>query len=219
MKNWREVFNVKEFKFYETQGKGKLPNMAEFSGDKWPASGDSAKIELNAWHQGNNLSKKDREKEQSSTLGSSLLSKKINLSKDSSLTWKNVLSNVNFEQKPDGTVKIDVEYPQESNFSNQGFVAPVKQSFPKPPAREPAVNELEKAQKASSLSKPVKEWVIKREGSLVLKGRECEDACGIVIEKEGQIIDSQRVEKTGKSSVWNELINQGLWETKFDTLC
>ena len=124
---WRstlQVFSKSEkytdkFKNYKVpKSKEELPNRAEFSGDKQPSSGDPAKIELNHWHSGNSTFQKDKKVEKSNEKIPSPVTQEKNkrefmgnkgverTSKKGS--WRRVFSDVNFEQKPDGGVSIDV---------------------------------------------------------------------------------------------------------------
>lgn len=218
MQNWRETFNTTAFKPYRSNKGTDLQNMAEFTGDKIPSTGDPSKIELNSWHSGNEVSKKDRVEESKSTGGSPLLNTSVKRTSTpfqknaTNLNWRAVLGNVNFEQKPDGTIKIDVDYSNENAVVNDtaGAIPAATPSVSPPAATSPvAVNK-----KASSIN----EWEIKSKGDLKLLGKECADSCGIFISKSGSIIDSQRVAKSSKSREWHELINQGVWETKFDSM-
>jgi len=423
MKNWREVFNPNKFKNYILRNKSKLPNMAEFSGDIFPGTGDSAKIELNSWHSSNHLFEKDKEKEQTTNLGSSLMNKNvrgesiadiitksnkvslswriyndfssldqkytlrtgrlpknsddklqgINLSNwgvgisrggvkfavaqdifryifaienndsfsvdhysvdykdlvenninpydfnevinfvleyvdihDSTentdldtmleeegvnivaiskkIEWRKIFSDVQFKQKPDGTVEIAVEYPPASSTPsnvdmNQNFETPVQnnaantlQGAEEIPVEQPSTEKVTSSwkntlstldfkqksdgttelhveetfdnnndsnstdeasiikvspgvsanlrldNKNSCNSKVEKEWIIRQKGNLVLKGKECEEAYGIVLEKQGKIIDSERIGKTNRINNWREVINSAVWENKFDVL-
>lgn len=430
MKNWREIFNSTQFKNYTLENKSKLPNMAEFSGDLFPGTGDSSKIELNSWHNGNHLFRKYKEKEQTTNLGSSLMNKNIREENIKDMTagankvkiswriyndfsssdrgytlqtrrlpedskdklqglnlfnwgvgisgggikfavakdifrylfaiedkdnfrvkhysvdyvnlvendinpydfngvinfvldqsdvdhetentdldtlledageniiaiskktgWRKTFSDVQFKQKPDGTVEIAVEYPQASNTSqgiNQIFETPTQNttvdnslnttetqsassntgkitsswrntlstldfkqkpdgttelhveennnnndnvtstnelnSIPIPSDESPEQVMKETSanmklnNKNSCNSKTEKDWVIRQKGDLLLKGRECGEAYGITLEKQGKIIDSQRVEKTPRVNDWREVINSAVWENKFDIL-
>jgi len=140
MDNWRKVFGQKEtpnkgFKRYETEGGEKLPNRAEFTGDKFPSkTGDSAKVEVDAFKEGNKLMGKDKDREDSSAEGgSALMSEKAKRSdvekhmktetdhtKPSYASWHKVLGeDLSFKQKPDGTLQIDVaSHPNEPLVQN-----------------------------------------------------------------------------------------------------
>jgi DNA-directed RNA polymerase subunit RPC12/RpoP len=69
MSNWRKTFATAkspdaDFKRYETADGVSVPNHAKFTGDMFPsASGDPAKVELNTFHSGNALYKKDKKRE------------------------------------------------------------------------------------------------------------------------------------------------------------
>jgi len=68
--NWRRVLSglleKDEFKPYKGTDGITLPNRAEYTGDKFPGSGDPAKIELNAWHNENHEGQELRNKEHNS---------------------------------------------------------------------------------------------------------------------------------------------------------
>lgn len=127
MKNWRKVFAKSEsfkdkFKRFPTENKQELINRAEFTGDKPPKSGDSAKKELDAWKAGDKLSKKDRAVEQKSN-GSAVLNEKVkreDFKSQKTSNWRDVLiktADVNFKQKQDGEVNISVTTPQPQTSS------------------------------------------------------------------------------------------------------
>ncbi len=67
MRSWRKVFGSEfkdDFKPFTTENKVKLPNRAEFTGDKFPSkTGDPAKVELNAWHKDQSTFNSFRNKE------------------------------------------------------------------------------------------------------------------------------------------------------------
>jgi len=123
--SWRKLAKSEEFKDkfkpYKTDNKIELPNRAEFTGDKKPKSGDPAKNELNAWHSGNSLGKKDRKEEQKSN-SSAVLNPKVKRedfnSQKKTSNWRNKLlkkAEVAFKQKPDGEVNISVTTPDMQN--------------------------------------------------------------------------------------------------------
>jgi len=108
-----------DFKNYKVpESKAVLPNRAEFTGDKQPSSGDSAKIELNHWHSGNSAFQKDKKVEKSNEKIPSPVTQETNkrefigkteVEKTSTNTsWRRIFADVSFEQKPDGGVSIDV---------------------------------------------------------------------------------------------------------------
>ncbi|MCK9541063.1 MAG: DMP19 family protein [Novosphingobium sp.] len=118
--NWRQKLakseNFKDdFKPYKEK-KREIINRAEFTGDKFPKSGDPAKVELNHWKAGDSLGKKDRKTESTSS-GSAVLNPKVkreNFKKTSN--WRDKLikkAEVDFRQKPDGEVSISVTTPQQ----------------------------------------------------------------------------------------------------------
>lgn len=81
-KNWRESLASEtpnsDFKRYKTDNNVELPNKVEFTGDKLPSSGDSAKKEVDAWESGSKLFEKDRRREDSGVeYGSALQSEKV----------------------------------------------------------------------------------------------------------------------------------------------
>jgi len=59
-----------------------------------------------------------------------------------------------------------------------------------------------------------KKWGIRKEGTLSLVGTECDKFAGVVIEKDGFIVESYITKKNGHE--WRELVNQPVWEAKFD---
>lgn len=137
------------------------------------------------------------------------------VSNDTVANWRNTLetlADLNFKQKTDGTVEIhsDIEV---NDDTAQPIPAANTVAKPVSPAPQEA---NEQAVSTSSRSLSPKEWVIKKQGNLVLKGRECADACGIVIEKAGKVVDFERILKNGHS--WRELINQAVWEERFQSV-
>lgn len=292
MAYWREVIskNLKN-----------LPSEAEFSGDKTPKSGDSAKVELNSWHKLNSQFKQDIDKEQQSNNSSIFYSKNkrenvknASLEKRSSVLillknflkskfisilqedpdsltdtdiqkftnlvdeatstqdlqsiftlgslvekgyriqdWGDILeefintqdsvmsslkfSDVQFEQKPDGTVKINVEYPSDSDNLN---IPDIDQELTSAPQPEQSQEETPQSEaKTSSCNTDIKSWVIKEASNKRLIGRECKDACGIFIEDQsGKVLLGDRIKKTAKFSDWREVINEAVWVAKFDDL-
>ena len=144
MKKWRQVLAGEKsepklmvgFKRYKTDNDVELPNAAEFSGDKDPSkTGDSAKQELDAFKEGNKLMQSDKKREDKTKGTSSLMgedvkrkdmAKHISEEKDhvkpsyaNKKTWRKVLGDVSFKNKPDGTVQIDItSHPNEPMTQN-----------------------------------------------------------------------------------------------------
>lgn len=128
--SWRELFKVgkseqfkDDFKNYKVPGtKTELPNRANFSGDKFPSSGDPAKIELNNWHSGNSVYQRDKKVEKSNSDIPSPVTQEKNkresvgnetVERKSALRMRKALyADVSFQQKPDGAVSIDVTNEQ-----------------------------------------------------------------------------------------------------------
>lgn len=214
MKNWREVFNPKEFKPYETDNKVDLPNMAEFSGDKFPKSGDPAKIELNDWHSGNSEFKKQKSKEDGSTAGSSLMNpKKFKEELTSTGGWRNVFADVQFEQKPDGSVKINVEYPNDKGEEIPNIAAPL----PELPAQELQQPQPEEQPETAGKKASQKEWTIRKQGSLELRGRESATDFGISLHNGKELLLEESHKKTARVSSWREVINEAQWCSVFES--
>jgi hypothetical protein len=233
--SWRKTLNVfgasyditksdveiPELDRYKTNTGVDLPNNAEFPGDKFPRSGDPAKIELNDWHaQNNEFNKFKKEEDTGDEFGSPLLSDKSRHEnvedkiKDEHVLpkimggtkkkgWRTVLADVSVEKKPDGTVKVEVDEgfnrtPDVSQTPLQGEVIP------------------EETQNTEVTSNKVKEWGIKKKGNLRLIGKECVTHCGIAIMNGKKEEEFYKVARNGHS--WEELIAQGVWETKFDRI-
>jgi len=121
--NWRKVFAKSQpfddkFENYKIpDSKGKLPNSAEFSGDKLPSGGDSAKKELEHWKGGDSQYHKDKKVEEKAKVPSPIIfedNRREFIGKEKSERksgWRGFFqkfSDVNFNQDPDGGVKIEV---------------------------------------------------------------------------------------------------------------
>jgi hypothetical protein len=227
MKGWREILSFKkeEDKFtpYKTENGVEIPNNAEFTGDKVPKSGDPAKKELEAWREGDKISLKDRNKEHKSPKGTPLLFEGYELTPSSTRkSWRNVFSDVSFKQKPDGTVAIDVSYnntnaPTQEEHQweqeQQGTQTPPASTEP-PETDQTPLQEKEGSRKLCSDG--ITRWVIQKKGSMELLGKECPNGCGIEIKKEGSVVEDYKVDRNGRE--WRELINQAVWEARFDEL-
>ncbi len=126
-RSWRERMSViaksepytDDFTNYKVpDSKGKLPNRAEFSGDKLPSTGDPAKKELTHWKDGNSLYEKDKKVEEKAKVPSPIIFEKNhrefmgNETSERKSGWRNTLlkfSDVDFTQSPDGEVAIKVK--------------------------------------------------------------------------------------------------------------
>jgi hypothetical protein len=132
--NWRKIFSKSEhikdsFKNYKIpDSKGELPNRADFSGDKFPKSGDPAKVELNAWHSGNSTYKKDKGVENKSKIPSPIIEEKNRREfvgdkiMERKSGWRgNLMSlgEVTFRQKKDGDIEIDVSDTNKNTFEDK----------------------------------------------------------------------------------------------------
>lgn len=102
---------------------GKLPNRAEFSGDKLPSTGDSAKKELTHWKDGNSQYEKDKKVEEKAKVPSPIIFEKNrrefmgNEIAERKSGWRNTLlkfSDVDFNQSPDGSIEIKVKNENEN---------------------------------------------------------------------------------------------------------
>ncbi len=210
----------KNFKPYKSEDGEEIPNNAIFTGDKFPKSGDPAKIELNDWHKEDNQSKKDRDIEHKAGPGSVIawegISKEFKR-EASKRNWRTVLADVSFKQKPDGFIQIDVNYPSdtaptqeeyqwESNNSKQSEGSENEQS------ETPQSTQKSKNQQKADLQY----WVIRKHGNLELVGGKSDRECSVKIVKNGTIVDDFKVNREGRD--WRELINQSVWEARFDSL-
>lgn len=221
---WRkfaESFNLKnkdidipELKRFKTKNKVELPNNAKFDGDLLPSDGDSSKAELSAWKEGYKLFKKDKKREDKGQLhGSPLTSeegKRCDIEEHSEkndlysslvggkLSWFDVLADVSVDKKPDGSIKILVD-----------------ESVPVQPQVQQEVTPQEQQQVEASATK-VKSWIIKQAGKLSLVGKECATHCGVSILDDSKELEFYKVAKGNHK--WNEVIPQGVWESKFDSL-
>jgi hypothetical protein len=91
--------------------------------------------------------------------------------------------------------------------------------------QEQATDQSGQTNTASQTPK-VKEWIIKKQGNLVLLGRECDTCVGIFIAKEDisktvskdkyDIRASEKLDKNGHT--WHELINTAVWTERFDNM-
>jgi hypothetical protein len=59
-----------------------------------------------------------------------------------------------------------------------------------------------------------KKWEIKKQGDLSLIGTECNKFAGVLIEKNGTIVESYITSKNGHN--WREMISEGVWDQKFE---
>lgn len=137
-------------------------------------------------------------------------------------------SDVQFEQKPDGTVKINVEYPSDSGDVNipnideeLNSVVNDQTSTPEGTEQLPLTKDKtttpKESSRISSCNTDIKSWIIKEASNKKLIGRECKDACGIFIEdKSGKVLIGDKIKKTAKFSNWREVINEAVWIAKFD---
>lgn len=203
---------VPELKRFKTENKVELPNNAEFTGDKLPSEGDSAQAELKAWKEGDKLFKKDTKQEDKDTShGSPLTSEKVKRDDvddhakkndlysslmGGKLGWYERLSSMQMDRKPDGTIKLLID------------------DSPQQP--EPQVQQEEEVPQSQVKASKVESWIIKEAGNLQLIGKECTTHCGIAILQNGVEQEFHKFAKNGH--LWEELINQGLWESKFDSL-
>jgi hypothetical protein len=224
-KNWRKVFGAsyeipkKEaitdwpLKVYKTVNKVEIANHVTDSGDKFPKDGDSAKKEIDAWKKENKQFDKNKKADEKDTShGSPLMSDtKVEILKDNlgsyanlvggtpEINWREVFADVNVVKQPDGTLKINVEENQiQPDLTQQ-----------QPAQQTPAEDTTKQAS-----SNPVQTWEIKKKGNLSLIGKQCATHCGIAI-----IEDSEELvfhKEARNNHEWNEVINQGYWETKFD---
>lgn len=228
MGNWRQVigesFNKTkkdidigdDFEFYKNEDGVEYQNHGKFTGNKFPKSGDPAKVELNDWHSQNKEYEKAKKKEDGE-FGSALMTEKSRYEtvddklKDKDVVpkimggnikhsnWRRTFADVQVEKKPDGSIKINVD--EQSN-------APMEYTQ----QLTPQENTEENPEEVKQASK-IKEWEIKKEGSLQLVGRECNTCVGIAITQDGKDLESYKIEKEGH--LWEELIPVGAWESRF----
>jgi hypothetical protein len=232
MKNWRDLGKISatnnvtkkdidvdyDFKNFKTENKVELPNRAKFTGDKVNTSGNPAKKEVDTWKKQNKEYEKAKKKEDATEHGSPVMLEDRYEDLDSKLkddnvipnimggyikhSWREVLGDVQVTKQPDGKLVINVE---------ENSLMPSQTQVPETPQQEQPQEEVQP--KAAS---KVKEWEIKKVGSLKLVGKECSTHAGIGIYKGSDEIEFHKVAKNGHQ--WNELINQGLYETKFDEI-
>ena len=134
------------------------------------------------------------------------------------LDWHQVLAgepDINFKKKPDGTFELNVTHPAPEQ--EEAIQENIQQ-------QEQATDQAGQTPTAtSSKTSDVTEWIIKKQGNLVLLGRECDTCVGVFIAKENisktaskdryDIRASEKLDKNGHT--WHELINQSVWENKF----
>jgi hypothetical protein len=231
MKNWRNVFgatgditkkdvNLYDLKPYKTKNKKELPNNATYVEDKFPTGGDSATVEVKTWKSQNKEYEKAKKKEDRTGKGSPVMLKDRYETLDDKLkdnnvfldiqggtikhSWKEVLSDVNVTKQPDGKLVINIEENQ---------MLPSQPQLQELPQQEPISQEEEAQPKKAS---KVKSWEIKKEGNLSLIGKECQTHAGIGIFNNEIEIKFYKEAKNGHG--WNEIINQGKWETEFDEI-
>jgi hypothetical protein len=139
--------------------------------------------------------------------------------KSSANNWRKVLAtpepDINFKKKPDGTFELNVTHPAPEQ--EEAIQENIQQ-------QEQATDQAGQTPTAtSSKTSDVTEWIIKKQGNLVLLGRECDTCVGVFIAKENisktaskdryDIRASEKLDKNGHT--WHELINQSVWENKF----
>ena len=230
-RNWRTVFSESnnltkddinvdyDFKNFKTENKSELPNRVKFTGDKPPSGGDPAKVEVKTWKSQNKEYGKAKKKEDKTDKGSPVmledryetLDDKVEdnnvfldiLGGKTKQAWREALGDVNVTKQPDGKLVINVEENQ---------MLPAQSQAPGTPVQEEALQEEVPAKKASK----IKSWEIKKEGNLSLIGKECETHVGIGIFNGETEIKFYKEAKNGHE--WNEIINQGKWETEFDEI-
>lgn len=154
MKNasWRVILAavnrpLKSVEHYKAESGHEIPNATNFSGDKFPSgTGDSAKVEVREWKDGNSLGQKDIKRERGAAeFGSALMSEDVrrknlkNHMKDEGVkpsystivdfndtatskrfsSWRRIFSDMSLKQKPDGTVQLDItSQPGQPLFNN-----------------------------------------------------------------------------------------------------
>lgn len=214
-----------DFKNFKTENKVELPNRAKFTGDKVNTSGNPAKREVDTWKNQNKEYEKAKKKEDKPEYGSPALLEKRYEDLDDKInddnvipeimggyikhSWLEVLSDVNVTKQPDGKLVINVEENQMMPSQTQ-----IPENTQQPPQEEPQPKEASK----------VKEWEIKKVGNLSLIGKECATHCGIGIYRNSRLGISSRKEEVKfykearNGHQWNEIINQGKWETDFDEI-
>jgi hypothetical protein len=163
--------------------------------------------------------------------------------------WRQTLSysepDINLKRKPDGTMELNVTHPAGNANEQETETIPAAAQSVSPdnsssttmpgtgqagPTQNTATSSLQK-EACKEAGSDVNEWIIRKEGNLVLLGRECKDKAGIFILKfpEGSMakaanlqdklsfsIFKQIVDKNGHT--WQELINSSVWQAKFDDL-
>jgi len=228
MKNWKSTLGATnditkkdidvdyDFKNFKNENKKEIPNRAKFTGDKVNNSGDPAKKEVDTWKRQNKEYEKAKKKEDKTEHGSPVMIKDRYETLDDKLkdddvipeiiggyikhSWKEVLGDVNVTKQPDGKLTINIEENQ--MLPSQTQVPETSQE--QPPQEESQPKEASK----------VATWEIKKVGNLSLIGKQCSTHCGIGIYKGNKEIKFYKEARNGHQ--WNEIINQGKWETEFD---
>jgi hypothetical protein len=161
------------------------------------------------------------------------------------INWREILAaaepDINLKRKPDGTLELNVMHPsgidnaddtyaEQPTATSDTTVPPTNMESTQQAEQTPVTSSIHK-QACKESAEEVNEWIIRKEGSYVLLGRECKDKAGIFIlnfpkdalaksanlqDKLAFSVDKEIHEKNGHT--WRELISQGLWETKFDNL-
>jgi len=218
-----DIDTGEDFEFYKNEDGVEYQNRGKFTGNKFPRSGDPAKVELNTWHAQNKEYEKAKKREdKGDEFGSPIVSEEGRYEnvdekiKDKNVipdlmggkikhdaSWRKVLSDVQVEKKPDGSIKVNVD---------ENTNAPMEYTQGIPPEGGQEIQQEQSTEEVKQASK-VDEWEIKKEGSLKLVGRECKDCAGIAITKDGKDLESYKIEKEGH--LWDELIPVGAWESKF----
>lgn len=163
--------------------------------------------------------------------------------------WRKILSysepDINLKRKPDGTMELNVTHPAGAGNDEQAVeTTPAAQVTPQDnssattmpstgqtsPEQNTATSSMQK-EACKETASDVNEWIIRKEGNLVLLGRECKDKAGIFLlrfpdgamskaaalkDKLSFAIDKEIIEKNGHT--WPELINSSVWQAKFDNI-
>ena len=171
MLNWRVIFSTKEDQkpgVYKSPAGKRIPNNAEFTGNKFPSSGNPVKHEQSAWAEGNKLQQSDSKKEIAVKQNSPIMDEKTRREKFESLktksasrffvqssepsNWRSFFltkkADTSFKQKPDGTLQIDVTTPRPGQPQLDGQ-APNQEIVPQAPAT-PATETEQPEEKKSS---------------------------------------------------------------------
>jgi hypothetical protein len=182
MLTWRKIFSSKEDQkpgAYKAPNGKSIPNNVNFTGNKFPSSGNPVKKEQSAWQEGSKLQQQDSKKEISVKQNSPLMDDKTRRERFESLKSKSAsrffvkksfdssdwrtnlakLADTSFKQKPDGTLQIDITTSRPGQDVQQNVQQPNQPIAPEQPVEQPETEKKASIKKAFYENNPeFKAW-------------------------------------------------------------